>query len=102
MLYKNRLFWTGETKSEDDDEPEQDGQWDGPLTSEVITKINRIFHHIIFDFIWPQSSYPIFFPNFSIYLLVYYSSNISIPKINLLSFVFSIAVGDTGRDFNQT
>ncbi|XP_046842462.1 1-phosphatidylinositol 4,5-bisphosphate phosphodiesterase gamma-1-like isoform X1 [Xenia sp. Carnegie-2017] len=34
VLYKNRLFWMEETKSEDDDEPEQDGQWDGPLTSE--------------------------------------------------------------------
>lgn len=35
VLFKNRLFWTGETKADEDDEQDQEQNWDGPLLSEV-------------------------------------------------------------------
>ena len=49
VLFKNRLFWTGETKTDEDDEQDQDPSWDGPLSSEVCLTVPSSFHVLRWD-----------------------------------------------------
>ena len=47
MLFKNRLFWTGETKADEDDDQDQEQNWDGPLVSEVSINRQYICLHVL-------------------------------------------------------
>ena len=47
VLFKNRLFWTGETNGDEDEEQEQEQNWDGPLSSEVVISI-QMYGNIVY------------------------------------------------------